>query len=115
MAVSVPGLNAQITPSTATCPPKRMVRSRVSSGNAASAIRAFSAECENDLDRRSGSTLVADRDRQLRDRDLADEVEQIILVLAARLQPELVHDLLGLMVLLAKDHPALGGIELHAL
>ena len=36
IAVSVPGSNLQLTRSTATCPPKRMVRSRVS--NVACAI-----------------------------------------------------------------------------
>src|ERR1700744_6265002 len=105
MAVRVPGRKAPLTASTATCPPKRMVRSRVSSADASPAMIASRPTAT------TYSALVANRNRHFRNRNLADEVEQIPLVLAVSLDLEVIHRLQRLMVFLAEGHRPLGRIE----
>src|SRR5262249_33582891 len=115
MAVSVPAWNAALTESTATCPPKRMVRSRVSSTEAG--VRSHKAPSRavepDDCGRQRAehiSRLVADRQRHVLGRDGCYQLQHVV-VLAVLLDAPVVHFLQRLMVFLAHGHGALGGVE----
>src|SRR4051812_43262627 len=97
MAVSVPGWKAHDTPSTATWPPKRIVRFRVSSTG------------------RPRSTLVANRDVHLFRLDLPHQLRHAPREGRVHLDPEVIHRLHRLMVLGPEGHLALGRLEAHAL
>src|ERR1700730_10929339 len=155
MAVSSPGRKLQLTRLTAKCPPKRMVRSRVSrvviepsSGCLvkSQALSTYSVVMRG-LDPRihplpkkalSGSrmdcrvkpgndeiatpkargtvtsALVADRDVHVLDLEFANRFVHRPGEVRVDLDPEVIHALQRLMVLLAEDHLALRRIELHA-
>src|SRR5687768_7777884 len=98
MAVTPP-LKAHDTAFTATWPPKRIVRAWVSRTGCSTPDPLF---------------LVANRNRQLRGRDLLHQLEQVPLALLLFLDAEVVHRLQRLVVLLAEAHRALGRVEEHA-
>src|SRR4051812_5895751 len=100
MAVSVPRSKAHETWSTATCPPNRIVRSRVSSAGAAAAIAPPTPVGR-------GSALVEDRDLHVLDLELADELGHGPGERRVDLDAEMVHRLQRLVVLLAEHHFAL--------
>src|SRR5262245_28207736 len=132
MAVSVPAWKLALTRSTATWPPKRMERSRVS--NTGVAIVA-SRHCRREAEavaatppRGSGlrpaspdaaqpSPALAFRahgKRHLLGRDGVHQLQDVV-VLGVLLDAEVIHVLQGLMVLLAEGHGSLGRGEGEAL
>src|SRR5205085_9273148 len=106
--------------STATCPPKRMVRSRVSrvwliNYLAVHAMRCCprpgcGARCREALPRQGGkrgSALVADRDRHVLDLEFTYRLEHGPADVRVDLDLEVIHALQRLMVFLAEHHLAL--------
>src|SRR5262245_28409206 len=137
MAVSVPGRNAALTPSTARWPPKRMLRSRVS--NTAMLI-GEEPPLPGSGQRRSlegphlagmlparhprgrklraawrwPSALRAHRQRHFVGRDGANELQDVV-VLGVFLDAEVIHVLERLVILLAEGHRSFGRVEREAL
>src|SRR6185503_15328613 len=102
MAVRLPGWKLQLTASTATCPPKRMVSPRVSRTGCAPAMG---------LSRNVLLALVLDRDRNVAGRDFPHQLQQVPFVGLGLLDAELVHVLHRLVVFLAEGHGALRRLE----
>src|SRR5260370_12649560 len=117
MAVSSRGRNVQLTRLTATCPTKRMVRSRVSRVKVMSHSRGCKCPASSRASR--GSTycslsLIADRNVHFLNLDLADRFVHRPRQVRIDLDLEVIHALQCLMVLFPEDHLALRRIELHA-
>src|SRR6218665_2732435 len=116
MAVNWPGSKLQLRPSTATWPPKRMLKSLVTkrlTGVPSAAVSAPSGGRAALMVR--SLARVADRHIHLLRPDLAHQRGHAPGEGRVDLDPEVVHALHRLVVFLAKVHPALGGVELHAL
>src|SRR5581483_856565 len=131
MAVSVPARKAALTLSTATCPPKRIVRPRVSkTGSDMPPSVCHPGACRRDpSSRESGargwldtgdkprydsSLLHADRQRHVLGRDGRHQVQDVV-VLGVLLDAEVIHVLQRLVILLAEGHGTLGRVEGEAL
>src|SRR5437868_14448043 len=126
MAVSVPAWKAALTPSTATWPPKRIVRERVSSTGwdmppldtgcrLGQAKRRPNTRRVCDLrwviaNARPNLLLHTDRERHVLGGDGRHQIQDVV-VLGVLLDAEVIHVLQRLMVLLAEGHGTLGRVE----